>query len=182
MAQKAAPAVKDRHVNAESTGVSAGNACPQCGAATRPDAAWCSLCFAQLTGGFDPLTAPIEEVLGQSEGTTKTVTPPVVHEDIETYAAEASSHVADPVTTAEVAGGPSVAPPDDSNSPVVGEDLTEVDVMLALLAAEHRQDDPAVAWADRFGDKGVRMMIIMGGTAAVAAICFVILTIFGALT
>ena len=54
--------------------------------------------------------------------------------------------------------------------------------MLALLAAEHRQDDPTVAWADRFGDKGVRMMIIMGGTAAVAAICFVVLTIFGALT
>jgi len=170
--------------------VSAGNACPQCGAATRPDAAWCSLCFAQLSGGFDPLTAPIEEVLGQSDGTTKTVTPPVVHEDIETYAPAEPRHVADPITTDEVTVGPKAAAPAsanvglpaDRNGSVAEEDLSEVDVMLALLAAEHRQGDPTVAWADRFGDKGVRMMIVVGGTAAMAAISFVILTIFGALT
>jgi hypothetical protein len=177
----AAWAVKDRGDHAESTGVSAGNACPQCGAAARPEAAWCALCFAKLAGGFDPLTAPIEEVLGQSEGTTKTVIPPVVHEPIETYVSEVSRHVEDPVTTAEVAIGPSTSA-SDVNQAVAGEDLTEVDVMLALLAAEHRQDDPTAAWADRFGDKGVRMVIIMGGTAAVAAICFVVLTVFGALT
>ena len=170
--------------------MSAGNACPQCGATTRPDAAWCSLCFAQLSGGFDPLTAPIEEVLGQSAGTTKTVTPPVVHEDIETYAPAEPRHVADPITTDEVRVGPTapakVAPnvglSADLNGSVAQEDLSEVDVMLALLAAEHRQGDPTVAWADRFGDKGVRMMIVVGGTAAMAAISFVILTIFGALT
>jgi len=166
--------------------VSAVNACPQCGAATRPDAAWCSLCFAQLAGGFDPLTAPIEEVLGQSEGTTKTVTPPVVHEDIhediETYDVAAPRHVADPITTAQVAVGPAVEPLVDVNGSTAGAELSEVDVMLALLAAEHRQGDPTGAWADRFGDKGVRMMIIMGGTAAMAAICFVVLTVFGALT
>jgi len=176
------PAVKDYCIHAESTGVSAGNACPQCGAATRPDAAWCSLCFAQLAGGFDPLTAPIEEVLGLTEGTTKTLTPPVAHEDIETYAPEVSRHVADPITTDDLASGSLIPIAGPAQSPEVEDDLTEVDVMLAMLAAEHRQTDPTVKVLDRLGDKGSRVLIIISGTAVVGAVVLLSLTILGALT
>lgn len=190
--------VKVPGVYAEGSGVSAGNVCPQCGATTRPDAAWCSLCFAQLAGGFDPLTAPIDEVLGHSDGATKTATPPVVHEDIETYVDEVPRQVVDPITTADLAAGSPVPMRDPLQDPLqvpvrdlvppaaptpeVDEEVTEVDVMLAMLAAEHREQDPTAKVLDRMGDKSSRVLIIISGTAAVGAAVFICLTILGALT
>ena len=176
--------------------------CPQCGAGVPADAAWCPLCFAQVAGGFDPLTAPIEEVLGHTTTATQTVqAPPVAaptadaapepveapaveplqwHADIETYVAPTPSPVIEPLTTDAVTAGATTAPVEASGQPAT--ELSDVDVMLAMLAAEHRQADPSSEWMDRFGDKNSRMMIILGGTALVAAVIFVLLTVFGALT
>ena len=45
--------------------------CGECGTPLRADQSWCSLCFAQVSEAFDPLTAPLDEVLGQVEPATQ---------------------------------------------------------------------------------------------------------------
>lgn len=59
--------------------------------------------------------------------------------------------------------------------------LSDVDVMLAMLAAEHRQADPAAEIVDRLGDRNARIVIMIGGTVAVTLVGFVILAVLGAL-
>ncbi len=151
--------------------------CPQCGAVARSDAAWCSLCYAQLVADFDPLTAPLEELLSQGNGTA------VMTQQAPAPAAQ-TPEVPEWDTPAETPA-PSYDPPAAiSEDPVESTDtqISDVDVMLAMLAAEHRQAEPTSALAERLGDKGARVLLIVGGTVAIAAVAFVLMALLGTLT
>ncbi|MEO8329489.1 MAG: zinc ribbon domain-containing protein [Candidatus Nanopelagicales bacterium] len=180
--------IKNFGVSAEVEGVTDALSCPQCGAATRADAAWCSLCYAPMAGGIDPLTAPLEELLGAGGSTAlMTSTLPVtrdsassvepVESGVADVAASHGRHALVPVSPeSEGSSSPGEVPTEASS------DISEVDVMLAMLAAEHRQQDPSVELVDRMGDKGARVMLIVGGTIAVAVVALVIMAVLGALT
>jgi len=160
--------------------VTAPLACPQCAAALRSDAAWCPLCFTRIESGFDPLTAPIEEVLSGGGGTA-TMTQPVQSapdalseprtQPVEHMVPPQLEPVADPLTD-PLAGG---TDPDA----VEGGEISDIDVMLAMLAAEHRQADPSTEILDRFGDKSTRMVIMVAGTLVVGVVCLGLLALLG---
>jgi hypothetical protein len=57
--------------------------------------------------------------------------------------------------------------------------LDDVDVMLSMLAAEHRQNDRSAALAERMSDRGVRMAVMFGGMLLVGAMAFFGLTALG---
>jgi hypothetical protein len=83
------------------------------------------------------------------------------------------------------AEAPSFDPPaaiaQDPAEPASSE-ISDVDVMLAMLAAEHRQAEPTSELTDRLGDKGARVMLIAGGTVAIAVVSFVLMAVLGTLT
>jgi hypothetical protein len=60
-------------------------------------------------------------------------------------------------------------------------DVSDIDVMLSMLAAEHRRSEPASELAERFGDRSTRVAVMVGGTLVVGAVLFAILTALGAL-
>lgn len=138
--------------------------CAQCGAQLRPDQGWCSLCFAQVESAFDPLTAPLNELLELSgEGATPEA-------PVEPAAPE--------LPAAPVAEVASVTP---DGVPEADEAVTDVDVMFSMLAAEHRMSDPAVSLAERLGDRSTRITVMVGGTILIAGVGFLLLTILGAI-
>jgi hypothetical protein len=57
--------------------------------------------------------------------------------------------------------------------------LDDVDVMLSMLAAEHRQNDRSAALAERMSDRSVRMAVMFGGMVLVGALAFFGLTALG---
>jgi hypothetical protein len=61
------------------------------------------------------------------------------------------------------------------------ENVTSVDVMLSMLAAEHRMADPAAGLADRMEDKSTRIAVMVGGTLLVAVVGFLLLLVLGAI-
>ena len=150
--------------------------CPQCGAVARSDAAWCSLCFAQLVAGFDPLTAPLEELLGEVNGTavmTQQAPAP------ETWSPELPVWENSAETEAQSYNPPAAIAEEPAAS--TDSEISDVDVMLAMLAAEHRQAEPTSELADRLGDKGARVLLIVGGTVAIAVVSFVLMAVLGTL-
>jgi hypothetical protein len=60
-------------------------------------------------------------------------------------------------------------------------EVSDIDVMLSMLAAEHRQSDPAAGIAERLSDRSTRVAVMVGGTALIGALVFLVLTILGAL-
>jgi hypothetical protein len=119
----------------------------------------------------------LEELLSEGNGTAvltqpapapPTLTPELPDWDADAEPAAASSHLPVPV----------------SEDPVesVDSQISDVDVMLAMLAAEHRQAEPTSALAERLGDKGARVLLIAGGTVAIAFVAFVLMALLGALT
>jgi hypothetical protein len=60
------------------------------------------------------------------------------------------------------------------------QEVTDVDVMLSMLAAEHRQSDPSAGLAERLGDRSTRITVMLGGTLLIAGIGFLVLTVLGA--
>ncbi len=144
--------------------------CGQCGSPLRPDQGWCSLCYAAIRPTIDPLTAPLEEVLGLEETEDQIVDEeppskiqPGVHAGLGYESA--------------VAVQPQPQPEDEA--PAV--DITEIDVMLSMLAAEHRQSEPVAGLAERLSDKPTRVTVMVGGTLLVGLVLFGILTALGAL-
>ncbi|MFZ0324787.1 MAG: hypothetical protein WAN48_11735 [Actinomycetes bacterium] len=149
-------------------------ACPQCGALSRPDAAWCSLCLTRFdaedlaeTGSHDarpadvppdPLTAPLEQLVAADEGTDPS----------------AASEPATPELTPEPRPEP-VAPRGRLDSELV-------DTMLAQLAAEVHERDAAAPLAGKLSDKGTRTVVSIGGAVIVTVVIFVLFTILGAVT
>jgi len=138
-------------------------ACPQCGAVTRPDAAWCSLCLTPFGPvadtveppeqtatevDVDPLTAPFEQVVAGSV--------PAAADDSE-----------EDSPSGEV---PQTMPDDDT-----------IDALLAMLAAEHRDTDSAAPILGRFEDKSTRVAVAIGGILVITALGFLALTVLGLL-
>jgi hypothetical protein len=172
---------KDPAHAAEDSDVSTTLSCAQCGAALRSDQGWCSLCHTSVEPGFDPLTAPLDEVVQRQTGTT---TDPVVEPEIgpvlETI--DARDHVALVPELAPAATEPQ--PPaagvvESTPAVTAAEGIDDVAVMLSMLAAEHRQNDKTSALADRMGDKGARLIVMFGGAALVALVGFLGLTALG---
>lgn len=132
------------------------------------------MCFAPAAAAFDPLTAPLEEVEEWEAPEPSAVDHAPVPAVSESAAIEAPYEApplaprAAPTATSEDGGGATAQ-------------LADVDIMLSMLAAEHRESDPTVALADRMGDRGVRMMVMFGGMAVVAVLAFVGLTALGSI-
>ena len=162
--------------------------CAQCGATLRPDQGWCSLCHAQLEAGFDPLTAPLEE-LEQRESSG--LPDEQVGQTLEMIDESQSPHLLAPLAPPPVAE-PAPRPAFASAEPVSASvdasaaaeastdaGLDDVDVMLSMLAAEHRQNDRSAALAERMSDRSVRMAVMFGGMVLVGALAFFGLTALG---
>jgi hypothetical protein len=145
--------------------VSTTTSCGQCGAPLRPDQGWCSLCYARVESGFDPLTAPLEELLERSEPVEEPEQPSEV-----TSASAALDHVY------ETSGDVAIATQQEDAQ----QEVTDVDVMLSMLAAEHRLNDPSAGLAERLGDRSTRITVMVGGTLLIAGVGFLVLTVLGA--
>jgi hypothetical protein len=148
--------------------------CGQCGAALRSDQSWCSLCYAHIPDEFDPLTAPLDEVIGHHDMAIEpesAVLPP------DPSSVPDMSREAAIVTEAEPLFRPESAASDLDGAV----ELSDVEVMLSMLAAEHKAMDPAAGLMDRFGDKSTRVAIMVGGTVVIGALLFIGLTVLGAI-
>jgi hypothetical protein len=76
----------------------------------------------------------------------------------------------------------SVSPAADATpdgAPLATPELSDVDVMLSMLAAEHRRGDATSDLAQRFEDKGTRFLVMGAGMTAVMVLGFVALTLLG---
>ena len=79
---------------------------------------------------------------------------------------------------APVAPMPTSAGPEE---PEGSPEVSDVDVMLSMLAAEHRQGDPTARWAGSLDDKATRFGVMAGGAVLIATIGFLLLTLLGAI-
>lgn len=148
-------AVKARPDGAEEPLVSTTLSCGQCGAQLRAEQDWCSLCYAGVEPSFDPLTAPLDQVVGRAEA-SETPKP-------------------DPITEPAPAAPVEAVPLDEPMA-----DVTDLDVMFSMLAAEHRRSDSAAGIAERLGDRSTRIAVMVGGTALIGTVMFLVLTLLGA--
>ena len=71
--------------------------------------------------------------------------------------------------------------PAEANESETNSEVTDLDVMFSMLAAEHRRGDPTQTLADRLEDKSTRIAVMVGGTMVVALLAFVALTVLGAI-
>jgi len=151
--------------------------CGECGTPLRTDQSWCSLCFAQVSEAFDPLTAPLDEVLGQVEAATHvpvpSAEPPEGISDVMAQDVATIPRTPSPVARYEH------APSDDGTEDP--KPISEIDVMLSMLAAEHKAMDPVADLTDRLGDRSARIVVMVGGTAIIGVLLFALLTLFGAI-
>ncbi len=140
-------------------------ACSQCGALARPDADWCSLCLHPLRAPvveapLDPLTAPLDQLVGEPVAVPVAEPPPV------------ADHWASETTDPPGPVAPAPGPPDPDT----------VEVMLAMLAAETRNGDPVAPLAGRLSDKGTRVAVTIAGIAVMTVVSLAVLLVVGALT
>jgi hypothetical protein len=144
--------------------------CGQCGSPVRADQTWCSLCYARIEEEFDPLTAPLNVVMGRQE--VPESQPPV---EAPTPRPEAPELVVQALPPTDVES------PEESDSTLEAAEVSDVDVMLSMLAAEHRRSDPAAGLADQMTDKSTRIMVMVGGTLLIAGLVFLAFTVLGAI-
>jgi len=62
------------------------------------------------------------------------------------------------------------------------QEISDVDVMLGMLAAEHRQSERTSDLAAQLNDKGTRTMVMIGGAAVIGMVLFVLMAIAGLFT
>ena len=162
--------IKPTPVCADDWAVDTTLSCGECGAPLRPEQDWCSLCYAAVEPVFDPLTAPLGDVMDVAAGRSAPSEPE-------------SAVDAEPVSEPEL-----VTEADRPNDPLESDepdepriDVSDVDVMLSMLAAEHRRSEPASGLAERLGDRSTRIAVMVGGMVVVGAVLFVVLTALGAL-
>jgi hypothetical protein len=130
---------------------------------------------------FDPLTAPLEDVLGRVEAEVA-IAPDVPEPTaVEPTAVEpvAVQPAAPPTPRADESSAVVETPGPTEESEV--SEVTDLDVMLSMLAAEHRAMDRTSIWNERMGDRSTRLAVMVGGTALVALAFFVALTVLGAI-
>lgn len=73
------------------------------------------------------------------------------------------------------------ANPVEPEEPEASPEVSDIDVMLSMLAAEHREGDPTSRWVGGMEDKATRIAVMVGGTVVVAALGFLMLTVLGAI-
>lgn len=159
--------VKRSRVCADEWGVGTTLSCGECGAPLRPEQDWCSLCYAAVKPVFDPLTAPLDDVIDAATAAGEHSGPALPAEP---------QPVPVPERTVQAVR---VGEPTEKGEPAV--DVSDVDVMLSMLAAEHRRSEPASGLAERLGDRSTRVAVMVGGTLIVGAVLFAIFTALGAL-
>ena len=131
--------------------------CPRCSATVVGAAAWCTLCYADLT---PPLPAPAHEPVRQPEATVP---------------ARAGRHSAPPV---ELPGEPADEPAAE-RATASGPSDADLQVMLAGLAAEDRIRLPrALGWSE---NRQVRVAVMIGGTLLVVLLSFTSLVVLGSI-
>ncbi|MCZ3387868.1 MAG: hypothetical protein LH645_01820 [Actinomycetia bacterium] len=150
--------------------------CGQCGAQLRAEQDWCSLCYAGVEPSFDPLTAPLEQVVGRSEAPEPPVADPVIESAPATPVGDlrldrASNHLA--VSSPEE--------PVDTTDDKSAVEVSDLDVMFSMLAAEHRRSDVTAQIVDRLEDRSTRIAVMVGGMVLVGAVSFLVLTVLGAI-
>lgn len=123
------------------------------------------MCFGAATPTIDPLTAPLDAVIGLGD---------VVDQGTRSEAPTGPEPAIDRVRSS------TVAQPDGPVADHKVADLSDVDVMLSMLAAEHRHNEPASDLVERFADRPTRVAVMVGGTVVVGAVLFAILTAVGA--
>lgn len=149
-------------------------ACGHCGAALRSDQSWCMLCHTHVPAAFDPLTAPIDQVLGHApppDASTERAVPEV---------SAAVAPIADPLSVEPAPGGSEVADAADSEGEGPG-GVPDIDVMFSMLAAQHKATDPAASLMGRLDDRSTRLAIMVGGAMVIGTVLFVGLTVLGAI-
>ena len=166
--------------------------CPQCGALLRDDAAWCTLCHADLrppppapepapvqlpdaalpavapSTQIDPLTAPFDQIVAAA-----------LADEAAAEAARAAAEAAAAVPVADLTPHPV---PDQARPaeprPDGLEGIDDPEVMFALLRGEGQ--DPILS---RFGGvvstPGSRAMVMIGGTAVLTVVLFGVITLLG---
>jgi len=152
--------VKTWRGHAEDPCVSTTLSCGQCRAPLRVEQDWCSLCYAAVEAEFDPLTAPLDEVVGRDSTPERPDAPVAPVGPLPEAPASARSE-------------PELEAP--------GVEVSDLDVMFSMLAAEHRRSDPAAGIAERLQDRSTRIAVMVGGTALVGVVVFLVLTVLGAL-
>ena len=153
--------------------------CGECRAPLRPEQDWCSLCYAAVKPVFDPLTAPLDDVIDVAAG---------LGVPSEPESAADPEPVSGPELTTEALHPDDSPEPDEPDEPdeperpdEPGIDVSDVDVMLSMLAAEHRRGEPASGLADHLSERSTRMAVMVGGMVVVGAVLFAVLTALGAL-
>lgn len=202
--------IKVNAASAEVTPVTPSVDCSSCGAAMRQDAQWCTQCFATVDHGFDPLTAPLGDLLNQGpvSGAPAALPAPSVVQTpaapqtpgatVATVAPSDDSHRPRHAKHARPATDSLIEPlPDSLNDALTDPSATpastpaapdprlagaDVDLMLTLLAAEHRSNEQASALARHLGDRGTRAIVTAAGIGIFAVAGFVAMAILGMLT
>jgi hypothetical protein len=139
------------------------------------DQSWCTLCYARVDDDFDPLTAPIEQLMEQ--GNAQHSTDPRQAVDGQ----ETPSPRVEVPPRVDAAGSTTSTQEPDSQEVEAPPEVSDVDVMLSMLAAEHRQGDPTARWAGSLDDKATRITVMAGGALLIAGVGFLVLTILGAI-
>ena len=150
--------------------------CPRCGAHSRLNAQWCTLCYADLrpAPARSRRAAPVAVTVPPTPTETLTETPTETQTptQVSVTAAGRGKH-ARQGTTVEVSAperGLPTRTPDE-------EVLRRADAMLAQLAAEERKPLPGLM--GRLDSKGARVAVTAGGMALVALLLFLVMALLG---
>lgn len=146
--------------------------CPRCGAHSRLNAQWCTLCYADLrpAPARSRRAAPVAVTVPPTPAEALTETP--TSAPVSVTAAGRGKH-ARQGTTVEVSApepGLPTRTPDE-------EVLRRADAMLAQLAAEERKPLPGLM--GRLDSKGARVAVTAGGMAVVALLLFLVMALLG---
>jgi hypothetical protein len=156
--------------------------CPACGSLVRPGADWCSLCHADLRPAPERTpepalvdVAPVEAAPVESHAVHAAPAGPLAVDAVQD---EVSTAVGGPrrgrharATVEEHASG---ASPADVALAQAGIDAGTV---AAMLAADGSR--PLASAADRIADRQHRLLAVVGGMAALTAVGFLVLYVFG---
>ena len=166
-------------------------ACPRCGAVVRPDASWCPLCHqpfgsdAPAPSRSEPAPAPAPE---PSEAATAGAVAAIPLDPLNAPLEQLLEPAEPPSPQPPAAAPPAVPAPqpvpeatESHELPAGDRPAEDVDVMLALLAAEHQQQDALGPLAGRLQDKGTRAAVMLGGVVLLSLVLFGVLGVLSLL-
>jgi hypothetical protein len=137
-----------------------------------------------LAPAFDPLTAPLEQVVVLADVPRPTPAHPLAAAADVLVGLDRPDPLG-PVDPLDDAGQPDADQPDASDGPemldapssetVQPAPTPDVDAIFARLAAEHQNADTLSPWADRLGDKSTRAVVMLVGALGSAVLLFLVL-------